>query len=128
MREAARVLVEARVHGAPVIDAEGRLVGIVSLLDLVDGEPDSREGTEIPVAARMTPAVITIDAAATVYEAAARMVHASVHRLVVLDEAKRPIGIVTPTDVLRAAVNLQEGFRLRPTPAGEPDASDGRGP
>lgn len=44
VREAARVLVDKRIHGAPVVDGHGRVVGVLSATDLAryegEREPD----------------------------------------------------------------------------------------
>ncbi|HEX9761843.1 MAG TPA: CBS domain-containing protein, partial [Acidimicrobiia bacterium] len=42
LKEAARRMLEARVSGLPVTDAEGKLVGIVTEADFVAGEADRR--------------------------------------------------------------------------------------
>ena len=59
------------------------------------------------------PAIV--DPGEGVFEAAMKMVQPESRRLVVVDGERKPIGIVTPTDILTGMVNLESGFRVRPT-------------
>ena len=117
VREAAARLLSDHLHGAPVVDDDGRLVGVVSLTDLTRALLDFPVG-DIPVSGVMTRMVRTIAPCDGVYEIADEMLRHDVHRLLVVDAERRPQGILTPMDVLRAMVNLGESFSARPDPAG----------
>lgn len=117
--QALHALLGRRVHGAPVVDGAGRLVGVVSMVDLANARKTAIDGSVITVADVMTSSPLTVDPGATVYEAAQRMVRHSVHRLIIVEEGMKPVGILSPLDLLRAAVNLGEGFRMRPNEAEE---------
>lgn len=104
--EAARMLDQYGVHGLPVVDALGGLVGVVSQTDMVRARGTEELWQRWPglrVRHLMTAPALTIDADADVAEAAARMEHERVHRLVVVDpDGSTPIGIVSTTDLVRA--------------------------
>ena len=126
--ELARYLTEHEISGAPVVDAEGHLVGVVSLTDIGRevaepsefGPPERSEFyrdtaddvsledlaqrfvEERAVAVRdvMTPVVHHVPASASVAEAARIMVEHHIHRLVVT-QGREPVGIITSMDLLR---------------------------
>jgi CBS domain-containing protein len=125
--ELARLLDENEISGAPVVDQDGVVIGIVSKTDLVrrasqgsgdlppaflfetlfeQGEEESPAAADVPsvpdlrVEDFMTedPLMVAPDiAAATV---AHRMFEQRVHRVIVVDEEKRPVGIITSLDLL----------------------------
>jgi len=125
---AARLLVEKGITGAPVVDHEGRLLGVVSQTDLtrfqaqtpIDGweersEPGlSREAT--PVAAVMTPAPVTCAESTPIDEVARLMLERRIHRVLVVTDG-RLAGIVTSMDLLRAlpsaGADLEDPLRCR---------------
>lgn len=173
LRMAAHALRENQISGAPVVDPEGRCVGVLSAIDFLrlaerpatadrprncffqvkHIEPD---GTEqflcmlpmgaCPVQARrknqknveqvtcgqpecifsewqleveqlptgevrhyMTPDPVTVASATMVRDVARMMLDAHIHRMIVVDKADRPIGIVSSTDVLAAVAAADSG-------------------
>lgn len=132
VRELATFLTENEISGAPVQDARGKLVGVVSLRDIVESATESEEElSEKPrpiskmgwgnrltpnelsqmhienegllVREIMTPSVYTIDVGAAVSEVAQAMISGHVHRLVVTQKDK-PVGIVSTIDLLKLLV------------------------
>jgi CBS domain-containing protein len=128
LREAAKIFVEERISGAPVVDELGNLVGVISQSDLVEYElATERELTEeAPFYRRpyddalhpsrgfqieelsadtikdvMTPYLITITEDTSIREVAARMAECGIHRVIVVDEDQQIRGIVTSLGVLR---------------------------
>jgi CBS domain-containing protein len=112
------------IHGAPVVDGNARLVGVVSQTDLLAwhyqsgrdgggfyGPPDLRgeplRGLHLadihtaPVSEVMTPLVHAVRPDDTIAEAAARMIRHRIHRLVVVDEHLHVLGILSAMDLLR---------------------------
>jgi CBS domain-containing protein len=83
------------ISGAPVVDASGRPIGVVSKTDLV------RSAGARTVADIMTPVTLTLPETASVYRAAALMAYESVHRVVVTDDAGQVVGVLSALDVLR---------------------------
>ncbi len=173
LREAARLLSQARISGAPVVDHQGKRVGVLSATDFLRwaekqggtplasshslprtcsfwvrqrdalGKEDilcmlppgacsiqsaqmTPEGKEVqvcrepfsvptdwqvvlteelpPDAVRlhMTADIVTVAPDTPVRELARMMLDAHVHRLIVVDEERRPVGIISSTDILAA--------------------------
>lgn len=57
-----------------------------------------------PVAAYMTADVVTANRSTPLSELARMMVDAHIHRLIITDDAHRPVGVVTSTDILAALI------------------------
>lgn len=126
--ELARYLTEREISGAPVVDSQGHLIGVVSMTDIgrqmaepSDFAASSRsefyDGTaadvqledlgqryveERAVTVRdvMTPVVHHVPTSAGIADAARIMIDRHIHRLVVT-EGREPVGIVTSMDLLR---------------------------
>lgn len=124
IKEAARIMVDSAVSGLPVIDGDGKLVGIVTEADFVAGEAgrraDNRAGLlrfllnrqtigdeEKSVSDLMTPNVITVGPDTDHTEAARKMDREGVKRLLVTDGGK-VVGIVSRADMLRAFTRSDE--------------------
>jgi predicted transcriptional regulator len=130
--ELARYLVEREISGAPVVDSQGHLIGVVSMTDIGRNlaEPSdltSSRGSsfyrddvdlnledlgqryveERPVTVRdvMTPAIHQVSVTASVAEVARIMVEQHIHRLVVT-QGKEPVGIITSMDLLKMIADL----------------------
>lgn len=103
--KADRIMRESGVSGLPVVDGEGKLVGVLSRTDLMRmaGESANEEWHGLSVASTMTAPGLTVEADAALAEAAARMEEHRVHRLVVVDtEDGHPTGILSTTDLVRS--------------------------
>jgi CBS domain-containing protein len=121
LRELAAYLIHHQITGAPVEDGGGRLVGVVSTVDIAEamltpeeqgepeepaepGETDEADEPYLPeddvlVRDIMTPAIESVPEDATVSEVASRMLDSHVHRLLVTRDG-RPVGIITTSDLL----------------------------
>jgi CBS domain-containing protein len=140
MSEAAAVLQEHEVSGAPVVDDTGRFVGILSASDFVRyhssecaagtglaGEAGGNEHRLVRggpsavchiehasgsfVRDYMTSAVQTIPDDAPLLEAARMMTAQHVHRLPVVDRQNRVAGIITSLDLVAAMVKMVDEWR-----------------
>jgi CBS domain-containing protein len=171
LRDAARLLLRNQIGGAPVVDAQGRCVGVFSAIDFLrlsemradatrptspplpltcsfqakqktaDGkqvtlctlppgvcpiqvkqeEPGGEESIvcsqphcilvdwqvvdveRLPtdeVRRFMTPDPVTAQPATSIHVLARMMIDAHIHRVIVVDEKRRPIGVVSSTDLL----------------------------
>ncbi|MEE8580831.1 MAG: CBS domain-containing protein [Myxococcota bacterium] len=94
-----------RFRHMPIADAEGILVGIVSIRDLMLAL-HSQEGTDAakgvqPIAELMHPEVDTVRADCCAGEAARHMLRTKRSCLPVVEKAGRLIGILTEADFLR---------------------------
>ena len=90
---------EAGVSGAPVLNAKGRLVGVLSNHDLAN----PRRATDGPstVGDLMTRVVYAVRADDPVLAAVRMMVAEDIHRVVVVNEDGSLAGIVVAMDILR---------------------------
>ena len=94
--------------GAPVLDAQGALVGVVSRTDLVrvvsehlEDAPEERCALEsLTIGEVMTPAVLCATERTGSALIIAQMLERDVSRIVVLDRDNRVVGVVTPVDIL----------------------------
>lgn len=107
--EAARILVDRRISGAPVVDEKGTLVGVLTERDflkkaLVAGYHDEGGGR---VADCMTREVQVVSLDDTLLDVASLFVE-SKHRRFPVMEDNHVVGLVTRRDVLKAvlAANL----------------------
>lgn len=106
LAEVGPLLLERDLDAVPVVDGEGRAVGIVSKTDLLrPAGPDAR------VFDAMTHAALTVGEGAPVSEAAALMSAQGVHQLPVVDGRGRVVGLVGALDLLRWLVQ-QDGLLL----------------
>lgn len=107
--EAARLLDTHHVHGLPVVDAAGSLVGVVSQTDMLRARSTEDLWSRWPglrVRHLMTSPALTIAADADVEDAVRLMEHARVHRLVVLEPGGRvPLGIISTSDLVHAMLS-----------------------
>lgn len=116
LSELATFLTENSISGAPVLDARGKLVGMVSALDLAENDaPPSRRpesgsparGPQRRVGGRgrrvsdiMTPTFFTVPDDTPASEIAKAMIAGSIHRLLVTRNGQI-VGIVSALDLLR---------------------------
>lgn len=116
LREALDLMHEHRFRRLPVVDEEGRLVGIVSERDLLYASPPPAtllHGlelndllAELQTEEIMTRKVITTTPDTFVEEVAHLMVENKVGGLPVVDGADHVVGVITETDVFKAFVEL----------------------
>lgn len=104
--DAGRTMASRHLRHLPVVDADGRLVGILSDRDLrgpLIGGHDSKPAVtaDTPVTALMTPAPITAGPDDDVGTVARVIVEHRVSALPVIDADRRLVGILSVVDVLR---------------------------
>lgn len=97
VQEAAQLLDHERISGVPVVDARGRLIGIVSEADIISKV--NREG--LRVADIMTCELVTVDEETPVGEIAALLSERRIKRVPVMNNDKL-VGIVSRADIVRA--------------------------
>lgn len=127
--QAAKLLLEERVNGLPVIDGSGRLVGILcqsdliaqqkkislpSLFTLLDGfiplqsskqlDREFEKISALTVEKAMTPDPVTVSPDATLEDVATLMVNNNYHTLPVIEDGKL-IGIIGKEDILRTLIS-----------------------
>jgi acetoin utilization protein AcuB len=107
---------KSRIRRMPVVDRNGKLVGIVSDKDLLRVTPSpatTLSAYEIPyllskvkVSDVMTKKVITVTEETPVEEAARIMVDNKIGGLPVVDESAVVVGIITETDIFKTFLEL----------------------
>ncbi len=126
LREAVDTMVENRVSALPVVDARGHCVGVISVTDLLGVTKDlSDELNALSVSqgldhealvqkleqadvlteqvkAWMSTDVVSVEIESTIHNAATLMLRNRVHRLIVLDDQRRVVGVVSTMDLLAA--------------------------
>jgi CBS-domain-containing membrane protein len=128
---AAHMLARFAISGAPVVNAEGRCVGVLSTTDILSwaekGPQPSEHGPcstacahtawqvldtetipESEVGQFMTQVPVTVPPAMHISELARMMTDAHIHRVIVVDDANCPVGIVSSTDILAAVAYAGE--------------------
>jgi CBS-domain-containing membrane protein len=130
MSEVAQVLRAHEVSAAPVVDDVGCCVGVVTASDFVKREHDLWQ--RMPLAGEqpeclpatenqpyrlsspmedfaeyhMSTAVQSIDPAASLLKAARIMCAEHIHRLIVINELRQPVGVLSTMDIVAALVNV----------------------
>jgi CBS domain-containing protein len=96
-QEAAQLLDEKRISGAPVVDADSKIIGIITEADIISKV--NRDG--LRVADIMSHNVITIREETPVSEIAALLTERKIKRVPVVCEGKL-VGIVSRADIVHA--------------------------
>jgi CBS domain-containing protein len=126
LRAAAHMLAEFDISGAPVVDEQGHCIGVLSGHDFVRWAEQGNRGARadkahlnggphsawqlmdieaLPVdevSQFMTSDPVTVTPGTPLGTLARKMRDAHIHRVIVVDAEKRPIGIVSSSDVLAA--------------------------
>jgi CBS domain-containing protein len=107
LTEAAALMDHHHVHGLPVVDADGALVGVLSQTDLNRARTTEYLWAIWPgLAVRhlMTTPPVTIHRSTPLIIAARRMEEHQIHRLVVVEDGdeRSPVGMLSMTDLIHA--------------------------
>jgi acetoin utilization protein AcuB len=125
-QEALKLMREHHFRRLPVVDKNGKLIGIVSERDLLYASPSPATSlsmwevnyllSKIKVERLMSTSVISTSPDAPIEDAARLMVDHKIGGLPVIDNKKQPVGIITETDIFRTFVEMfgggQPGLRL----------------
>jgi len=108
MAEAVLKLADARVHGVPVVNRRGRLVGVLSSSDVLQATAEGTmagEGNAVfaqtLVSDIMTTPPRTVRGDDDVRTAAQHMLELDVHRLFVEEDGEL-LGVISQSDIVRA--------------------------
>ncbi|HSS96975.1 MAG TPA: CBS domain-containing protein [Terriglobales bacterium] len=126
LREAVSAMVENHVSALPVLNGRGQCIGVISVTDLLGMTQELSDELNALSGSRwldhsvlvqklehadlltecvqdlMSTNVISVRIDATLQEAARKMLQNHVHRLVVLDDQERMVGVVSTMDLLAA--------------------------
>jgi CBS domain-containing protein len=129
---AAKTLKRDQISGAPVVNPEGKCVGVLSTTDFlnwaVNGTPthgashpevcsewqviDVESLPREEVRFHMSTDVVTTPPTTPIAELARHMLDAHIHRIFVVDSYRRPIGVVSTTDIVAAVAYAEPGSGL----------------
>ena len=122
LRQTATFLAEKRISGAPVVDSDGRIAGVVSEKDFLSimgvGKPESfmqivahclknkgcmtADMKNHAIRDIMTAPAITAGPQITVGAISALFIDRQINRIPIVDADGKPIGIVTRTDLVQS--------------------------
>ena len=124
IKDAARIMVNERVSGLPVVDDAGRLLGILTEADFLEREldkespsggllgaifdPSSRHGDAVTVREAMSTNVVTVASDATLAEAARLLAANSIKRLPIVDADGVVLGVLSRADIVAAFARPDE--------------------
>ncbi len=116
MLQASKLMKENGIHRLPVVDAEGKLIGIVSDRDIKEAQPSKATAlevhelyyllSELKIKNIMTSSPTYVTAEDTVERAAMIMLDKRVGGLPVVDANLKVVGIITDTDIFRVFVEI----------------------
>jgi CBS domain-containing protein len=134
LHHAVGTLVDRKISAAPVTDAAGRPIGVLSITDVIIHDRntvgyarpvpeyylksdlqgaigEAAEGFQVEVADRtpvrdlMTPVVFSVRPETPARQVIEQMLHLRVHRLFVIDDDGVLVGVVSMSDVMRRLLN-----------------------
>lgn len=104
--DAVRLMNGRHISSVIVVDAEGRLQGILTERDVLKVLARDPTGLTRAVSAAMTCPVHSVEADTPVYRALARMTRLGIRHLPVVDDNERPIGMLTSRALLKLRASL----------------------
>ncbi len=100
------VLRTNRISGTPVVDETGRMVGIISIEDLIEALVDGQMGAQVHT--KMTRNPVTLRADQPLVHAIEKFSQLRYGRFPVVDAEGNLVGIIVPEDIVRALLRHLE--------------------
>ncbi len=111
IKEVARLFSEKKITGAPVVNAQGDLVGVISETDIIRKTTSIGAWSPSLAGQIMTKPVVTVSPNDTLQRVSELMYNRRIHRVVVA-EGREIVGIISTMDILRAiATQANAGMR-----------------
>lgn len=114
--DALKLMRERKIRRIPIVNEEGKLLGIVSERDLLHAEPSPATSLSVwemnyllwklKLGDVMTKPVITVTPKTALQDAASLMIKYKIGGLPVVDDEEKVIGVITETDIFKAFVAL----------------------
>jgi CBS domain-containing protein len=108
LTEAIKTLLDHNISGLPVVDAEGRLTGIITEHDIMNFT-FSGDAADTMVEKAMTPDVITFGPDAELGELVNCFAAKRIRRVPIVDDGKL-VGIVSRRDILRVMLEMYNSY------------------
>jgi CBS domain-containing protein len=129
LTDAAALMDSHHVHGLPVVDSAGALIGVLSQTDLNRARSTEYLWSNWPgLAVRhlMTSPAITVHRSTPLIIAARKMEQHQIHRLVVVEDGDEtsPIGVLSMTDLIHALAEETTAHHDGGAPATSGPAAD----
>lgn len=105
LKEVAKMFSENKITGAPVVNDEGELVGVISETDIIRKTNSIGAWSPSTAGQIMTKPAVSVSPTDTLQRICELMYNRSIHRVVVA-EGKTIVGILTTMDILRAIATL----------------------
>ncbi len=109
LKEVAKLFSEKKITGAPVVSAQGELVGVISETDLIRKNTSIGAWSPSKAGQIMTRPAVTVAPNDTLQRVCELMFNRRIHRVVVA-EGNKICGIITTMDILR--VIATQGQRI----------------
>ncbi|MDW3210856.1 MAG: CBS domain-containing protein [Reichenbachiella sp.] len=111
MMEVVDELLKHRISGAPVVNDQKELCGVISegdcLKEVVKGKYHNHPIMDGKVSEHMAKNVITILPGTNIFEAANMFLEKKIRRFPVLDETGKLVGQISQKDIMRAVKNIK---------------------
>lgn len=108
LKEVARMFVERKITGAPVVNAAGELVGVISETDIIRKTNNIGAWSPSTAGQIMTRPAVTVSPNDTLQRVCELMYNRRIHRVVAADGTQIR-GIITSMDILRAIATHIKG-------------------
>lgn len=106
LKEVTRLFAEQKITGAPVVDAEDNLLGVISETDIIRKTNSIGAWSPSTVGQIMTRPAITVAPDEPIQRVCELMYNRHIHRIVVA-EGRKIAGLVTTMDILKAVAARQ---------------------
>nr|MBI1232138.1 CBS domain-containing protein [Cytophagales bacterium] len=104
------VFTKKKISGGPVLDSQGRLVGMISegdcLKEIIKGQYTNTPKFPSPVSELMTKDVVTMEPDLSLFDAAQKFLSFRIRRFPVVKDGKL-VGQISTSDIIRAMPNLK---------------------
>ncbi len=120
--DALKLMRERKIRRIPIVNEQGKILGIVSERDLLHAEPSPATSLSVwemnyllwklRLGDVMTTAVITVTPLTKLQDAASLMIKHKIGGLPVIDAEERVVGVITETDIFKAFVALLDTAQM----------------
>jgi len=96
--------VEKKITAAPVVDEKGRVVGLISDLDLLvigSMNMQNKKIGELPLTIAVEKKIICVNSDDSIKEALVKIIKHRIGRVLVTDQRKKCVGIISRKDLMR---------------------------